>query len=276
MALEIGGKEIYAAAKLSPEAAKMSRMMDLILVPTILMVVIGSFHLHVMLTVGDWDFWLDWKDREWWPLLTPVMTIFYCGAIHYILWEHFRLPIGATLAIAALLIGEWMVRFFGFHMWSNYPVNFMMPASLLGTALLLDATQILLRGNWVLTGIIGGTLYAALFYPHNYPIFAIYHEPVNYHGTLLSLADLLGFMNIRTGTPEYIRMIETGSLRTFGGHTTAITAAFATFLSILAYWVWWFIGKGFSVTTHIVMGKGKTQEETEILVEKEMKAGGAR
>jgi methane/ammonia monooxygenase subunit A len=276
MTLEIGGKEVYAAAKLSPEAAKMARMMDLILIPTILMVVIGSFHLHVMLTVGDWDFWLDWKDREWWPLLTPISTIMYCAAIQYILWVHFRLPIGATLAIAALLIGEWMVRYFGYHWWSNFPVNFVMPASLLGLAMVLDAVQILVRGNWVLTGIIGGSLYAALFYPHNYPIFAIYHEPVAYHGILLSLADLLGFMNIRAGTPEYIRTIETGSLRTFGGHTTAITAAFSAFACILTYYVWWFIGKGFSITAHVIKGKSNSQEDTERLVEQEAKAGAVR
>lgn len=275
MKLEIGGKEVYAAAKLTPEAAKMARAMDLLLIPTILMVVIGSFHLHFMLTAGDWDFWLDWKDREWWPLLTPVLTIFYCGAIHYILWEHFRLPIGATLAIVALLIGEWMVRYFGFQMWANYPINFVMPATLLGTAMLLDAVQILTRGNWVLTGIFGGTLYAALFYPLNYPIFAVYHEPVNYHNTLMSLADLLGFMNVRTGTPEYIRIIETGTLRTFGGHTTVITASFASFLSILAYYAWWFIGKGFSVTAHMIKGSPVSQENTERFVEQEAKVGAA-
>lgn len=276
MALEIGGKDVYAAAKLPPEAAKMSRMMDLILIPTVLMVIIGSNHLSVMLTAGDWDFWLDWKDREWWPLLTPLMTIFFCGALQYILWVHFRLPIGATLAVTALLLGEWLVRYFGFSMWSNYPINFVMPATLFGTAIIMDTIQILMRGNFVMTGIFGAGLYCALFYPLNYPIFAIYHEPVLYQGTLLSLADLLGFMNIRTGTPEYIRMIETGSLRTFSGHTTLITAAFATFLGILTYWVWWFIGQAFSVTSYVVLGKSQTFEETQALVEKEAKVGAAQ
>ena len=269
MKLEIGGKDVYAAAKLPPEAAKMARAMDLLLIPTILMVVIGSFHLHTMLTVGDWDFWLDWKDREWWPLLTPIVTIMYCAAIQYILWVHFRLPIGATLAVVALLVGQWMVRYFGFHWWSNFPVNFVMPATLLGTAMILDAVLLLTRGNWVLTGIFGGSLYAALFYPLNYPIFAIYHEPINYHGILLSLADLLGFMNIRTGTPEYIRTIETGTLRTFGGHSLLITAAFSAFASILMYYLWWFIGKGFSLTLHFIKGRSTSQEDTERVVEQE-------
>ncbi|WP_339389772.1 methane monooxygenase/ammonia monooxygenase subunit A [Nitrosovibrio sp. Nv4] len=44
-------------------------------------------------------------------------------------------------------------------------------------------------------------------------------------GVLLSVADYTGFLYVRTGTPEYVRNIEQGSLRTFGGHTTVIAAS---------------------------------------------------
>jgi hypothetical protein len=41
---------------------------DYLILVLALFLFIGAFHLHVALTVGDWDFWADWKDRQWWPL----------------------------------------------------------------------------------------------------------------------------------------------------------------------------------------------------------------
>jgi methane/ammonia monooxygenase subunit A len=61
-------------------------------------------------------------------------------------------------------------------------------------------------------------------------------------GQLMSLADYMGFTFVRTGTPEYIRIIEVGSLRTFGGHTVWISAFFSAFISMLMFTIWWQIG----------------------------------
>jgi methane/ammonia monooxygenase subunit A len=40
-------------------------------------------------------------------------------------------------------------------------------------------------------------------------------------------------------------MIEVGSLRTFGGHSTMISSFFAAFASSLMYVLWWQFGKYF-------------------------------
>jgi methane/ammonia monooxygenase subunit A len=40
-------------------------------------------------------------------------------------------------------------------------------------------------------------------------------------------------------------MIEVGSLRTFGGHSTMISSFFAAFASSLMYILWWQFGKFF-------------------------------
>jgi len=50
----------------------------------------------------------------------------------------------------------------------------------------------------------------------NWPIIAPLHVPVEYNGMMMTLADLQGYHYVRTGTPEYIRMVEKGTLRTFG------------------------------------------------------------
>jgi methane/ammonia monooxygenase subunit A len=66
---------------------------------------------------------------------------------------------------------------------------------------------------------------------------------------MMSVADLVGYNYVRTGTPEYIRIIEEGTLRTFGEDVTPVSAFFAGFISVLAYFLWLGIGKWFAKTT---------------------------
>ncbi len=73
----------------SGEKARLSRAYDFLILVLALFLFIGAFHLHVALTVGDWDFWLDWKDRQWWPLVTPLMMITFPAAVQAVLWIHF-------------------------------------------------------------------------------------------------------------------------------------------------------------------------------------------
>jgi len=70
--------------------------------------------------------------------------------------------------------------------------------------------------------------------------------PVNVNGVLMSLADLQGFHYIRTGTPEYIRIINRGTLRTFGQDPIYLSVAFAGFMSMLVYMS--FLGLGWIFT----------------------------
>ena len=86
------------------ETARLSRWFDFLCLVPILFVMAGAFHLSMMLTVGDWDFWLDWKDRQWWPLVTPLLAITFPAAVQYVLWTNFRIPLGATVTVLALII----------------------------------------------------------------------------------------------------------------------------------------------------------------------------
>jgi methane/ammonia monooxygenase subunit A len=65
------------------EKARLTRAYDYLILVLALFLFIGSFHLHVALTVGDWDFWQDWKDRQWWPLITPLMMITFPAAVQF-------------------------------------------------------------------------------------------------------------------------------------------------------------------------------------------------
>ena len=224
------------------EVARLSRTFDWLLVPLLFMVIQAAFHIHAMLTVGDWDFWTDWKDRRWWPVVTPIALITFPAAIQYVTWEKFRLPIGATLCAVGLALGQWVSRFTNFYGWTYFPMNFTWPATLIPGALILDCV-LMLTNSYLLTGILGGMAWGAVFYFGNWPMLAAFHLPVDYGGVLMSLADVQGFEYVRTGTPEYIRMIERGTLRTFGKDVTPISAAFAGFVSVLMYFVWHGMGR---------------------------------
>lgn len=239
-----GAKIAERALRTSRDLMKVSRAFDLIIVAIVFLAVLAGFHLHAMLTIGDWDFWVDWKDREFWVTVTPVLLITFPAAIMYIFWEKFRLPIGATVCALALILGEWATRWFGFHTWSYFPISLVWPATIIPGAILLDMV-LMLTGSGLLTAIIGGWAFGLIFPLGNWTMLAAYHLPVEVmHSEVASVADLIGYSFTRTATPEYIRMIERGTLRTFGGHSTVVAAFFSGFLCILMYLLWWYIGMG--------------------------------
>ncbi len=111
--------------------------------------------------------------------------------------------------------------------------------------------MLILSRSYLLTGIFGGMLFGTVFYFGNWPMLAAFHLPVNHNGVLLSVADLQGFEYIRTGTPEYIRIIERGTLRTFGKDVTPVSAFFAGFVCVLMYFVWHLMGRLLSTVRFI-------------------------
>lgn len=233
------------ASQSTAEHKRIYLIFDLLAIPAIFLVLAGAFHLHMMLTVGDWDFWSDWKDRRWWPLVMPISLIAFPAAIQYVLWDRFRIPIGATVCIAALMFGIWIARSLNFVTWAYYPINFVWPAIFFGMALLLDSALLLTR-SFFWTGIVGGFLWGFLFYPTNWPILSAFRVPVEYAGTLMSVSDVQGFQYVRQATPEYLRIIEEGTLRTYADAVTPLTSLFAGFFSIVFYYLWVWIGSLFS------------------------------
>lgn len=239
-----------SATPYSGEKARLSRAFDYLIVVLALFLYIGSFHLNVALTVGDWDFWQDWKDRQWWPLVTPLMMITFPAAVQAVLWQRFRLPLGATLCISCLLIGTWITRIFACHYWNYFPINMVLPSTMLPSALVLDVI-LMLSNSLTFTAIFGAASFALLFYPSNWPIFGMFHVPVEYGGAQLTVADLFGFQYIRAGMPEYLRIIERGTLRTYNQFATPLASFFSALLCILMYTCWWRLGEWFSTVRYL-------------------------
>lgn len=233
------------AFETADEQRKAYRQFDIIIAIVLFFLFMGLYHLVAMLTIGDWDFWVDWKDQRWWITLTPIILISMPAAVQYIFWEKFRLPFAATLLTLCLVVAEWLSRTINFAGWSYFPLNFVWPATLIPCGIALDVV-LMLTGSYVMTAIIGGGLWSLLFYPTNWVMLARYMVPTNLNGSLMSLADVMGYQFVRTGTPEYLRIIDRGTLRSFGENPIWISIAFATFASMLAYML--FIGVGYLFT----------------------------
>lgn len=238
---------VASSVRTPEEAAKVSRTLDFIALAAFFLILLASYHVHAMLLFGDWDFWLDWKDRRMWVTVVPIVAIAYPAAMQAFLWEKFRLPFGATIVTLGLLFGEWMNRYWNFHLFTYFPINFVFPTLLVPMALCLDAVMLLTK-SFGLTAIIGGLLYGLLLYPANWAIIAQYHVPVEVHGLVMSVADYMGMGFTRTGTPEYMRIIERGTLRSFGADVVPVSAFFSGFVAMVVYFIWYFVGRWFSRT----------------------------
>ncbi|MBT9599055.1 MAG: methane monooxygenase/ammonia monooxygenase subunit A [Vitreoscilla sp.] len=239
---------------LSPQSERWSRTFDLLIVVIAAFLVWAVSHINFLLFAGDWDFFIDWKDRQYWVLIYPISVIVTAAAFQAIFWHLFRLPIGATASMLLLLLSVWIVRYHAWEGWAGFPLSLVVPGTCLMGALALDALLVITR-SWVLTGAFGGVLFAMLFYPSNWPYLAPYFLPVEHMGSVAPLADLIGYTFPRTATPEYIRIIERGNLRTFENAAVWVSSFFAGFICIFMYWIFWQVGVLACRTTSIPVGQ---------------------
>ena len=232
---------VASAVRSREEQLDAYKNIEIATVPLLFLLFGGISVFLFALTVGDWDFWMDWRDRRWWPLVTPFSLILLPAVLGVFTWNKFRLPIGATFAVLSFVAASWVSRVMNFHNFAGFPLNFVSPSTWVGLGVLLDCTIVITR-SWFAAGFIGAFLFGLLTYTINWPIFAPFRMPIDYHGTMVTVADLMGYMYIRTAIPEYVRIIEASTLRTFGEAVTPLTAVFAGFITILNYYLWVWVG----------------------------------
>jgi len=226
--------------------ALLGRKWDLLLIISAILLVMAAFHVNNMLFVGDWSFWADWKDREFWPLLTPALGIIVPAALQYITWDQLRIPIGATFGALVLLLAEWLNRWVNWSGWAHIPVNFTWPETYILAAVIMDVILLVTR-SYLITSVVGGITWGVLFWVMNLPLISLFLQPVNFHGTLMTVADVMSFKIVRTQTPEYMRIVEEGRLRALVNNVTVVVGVFAGMMSAGIYWIGLLIGKYLAV-----------------------------
>jgi methane/ammonia monooxygenase subunit A len=225
----------------NPRARSYYRRFDGILIIVLFSFLALGISIHYALTAGDWDYWIDWRDRRWWPLVTPLSLMMFIGGFVYPIWKAFRLPVIATAVTTLLCLVSWVSRYFNFGQFTDFPLSFTFPSTYIGLGVIFDSVLIMTR-SLLISAIVGPFLFGALIWPLNWPLFAASKVPVEYSGTLVSVADLMGYQYIRTTTPEYLRIIEESTLRTFGGSVTPLTAVFSAFVAVIGYSLFLLLG----------------------------------
>lgn len=227
---------------LTPQAAKLGRQFEFLFMGILFLLTAITFTVHTVVLVGDWDFWTDWKDARWWLTLYPPVTIMFPALVQAVVWYAFRMPIGATFAAVAMASAMWLDRVVNFSGgFPEMPLNFVWPALLIPCALFLDAV-LLITKKPLFVAAIGGVGFAFTFWLANHALIGPFYQPVELHGSLMSLADLQGFEYIRASTPEYLRIVERGTLRLALGETEILSAFFGGFLCMISFYLWWLLG----------------------------------
>lgn len=218
------------------------RKWDAVFWITAAFVVGAAADITKLLFAGDWDFWTDWKDRQWWPMVTPFAIIIIPSALQYIQWLAWRFPTGAVYTAVCMVVAQWVGRVVQWDWFGGFPLNFVWPLSMIAAAVWLDWV-LLKTKSFVLTGLIGAMGFAIIFWMENYILMAPYLQPVDFMGLTVTAADMQGISVLRGQTPEYLRLIERGSLRTFLGQTLYVALAFGATMAVAGYWIGQFIAR---------------------------------
>lgn len=219
---------------------------DLIFWLTALPIVAAAADITKLLFAGDWDMWTDWKDRQWWMTITPFAMIIIPSAIQYIQWIAWKMPTGFTYTAVGLFLVSMLGRWLQWSVFTEYPFNFIWPATIVPAAILTDWILLKTR-SFVMTSVIGGFVFTVAFWVANYVPLAPFLQPANWMGSIVTVADVQGISYIRGATPEYLRIIEHGTLRTFLDETTLVAIVFGATLAVAGYWIGQFIGRVLAV-----------------------------
>jgi len=93
--------------------------------------------------VGDWEFWLDWKDYAWAPFVYTWLVAVHFPVYSYVFNKFFKVYFGATLVLMFFFLQRnLMIQLFYVGM-NNYPFNFVQLPSYLLPAMATDFTLVL-------------------------------------------------------------------------------------------------------------------------------------
>jgi hypothetical protein len=103
----------------------------------------NMFAVSSQIGVGDWEFWLDWKDYAWAPFVYTWIVAVHFPIYSWVFNKFFKINFGATLVLMFwFLQRSLMVNLFYVGM-NNYPFNFVQLPSYLLPAMATDFTLLI-------------------------------------------------------------------------------------------------------------------------------------
>ena len=116
----------------NPKAMKLYRRFDGIIILVLFMFLVLGIQIQFTLTAGDWDYWIDWRDRRWWPLVAPFSLLLFIAPFTYGIWARVRLPILATAITTLLCLVSWLSRYLNFSDFTYFLLSFFFPSIYIG------------------------------------------------------------------------------------------------------------------------------------------------
>src|SRR5216117_4186760 len=103
----------------------------------------NMFSVSSQIGVGDWEFWIDWKDYAWAPFVYTWIVAVHFPVYSWVFNKFFKVYFGATLVLMFFFLQRTlMVQLFYVGM-NNYPFNYVQLPSYLLPAMATDFTLIL-------------------------------------------------------------------------------------------------------------------------------------
>src|SRR5256712_9763382 len=103
----------------------------------------NMFAVSSQIGVGDWEFWIDWKDYAWAPFVYTWIVAVHFPIYSWVFNEFFKIYFGSTLVLMFWFLQRpLMVDLFYVGM-NNYPFNYVQLPSYLFPAMAADFTLLL-------------------------------------------------------------------------------------------------------------------------------------
>jgi methane/ammonia monooxygenase subunit A len=220
----------------------LDRKWDIVFWVTAAFVVGAAAELTTMLLVGDWDFYTDWKDRQWWPMVTPFAIIIVPSALQYLHWHVWRMPTGAVYTALCAGIASWVGRIVQWDWFGGFPLNYVWPLTMIVAAIWLDWV-LLKTKSFLLTSLIGSVGFTLIWWASNHVLMAPFRQTADWNGMTMTVADVQGVEYVKSQSPEYLRLVEAGSLSAFDGQTLPVALALGATLAVGGYGVGQLIGR---------------------------------
>jgi len=164
--------------------------------------------------VGDWEFWIDWKDYAWAPFVYTWLVAVHFPVYAYVFNKFFKVYFGATLVLMFFFLQRnLMVQLFYVGM-NNYPFNYVQLPSYLLPAMACDFTLVLfgLRKHMGLYVLVSATLAGLLVVPGhflflNVPFLmtnVVYPDPLGAAQHTMPVWNLIRMVIPKAPIPAYI------------------------------------------------------------------------
>lgn len=103
----------------------------------------NMFAVSSQIGVGDWEFWIDWKDYVWAPFVYTWIVAVHFPVYSFLFYKFFKIHFGATMVLMFWFLQRTlMINLFYVGM-NNYPFNYVQAPSYLLPAIATDVTLIL-------------------------------------------------------------------------------------------------------------------------------------